>query len=75
MYLWYLSLQYQRYSPSLKNEKENADQLIIFFTEDPLMADVADEYEYRRDQFSARAKEYTMKFASQAATPDEGKGN
>ena len=39
------------------------------------MADVADEYEYRREQFSARAKEYTMKFASQAATPGEGKGN
>ena len=51
----------------------NADQLTLFITEDPLMADVAEEYEYRRDQFSARAKEYTMKYASQAAATGEEK--
>ena len=40
------------------------------------MADVAEEYEYRKDQFSARAKEYTKKYASQAvATTCEDKEN
>ena len=37
------------------------------------MADIAEEYEYRRDQFSAMAKEYTMKYASQAAATGDDK--
>ena len=37
------------------------------------MAEVAEEYEYRRDQFSARAKEYTRKHASQDAAACEDK--
>lgn len=37
------------------------------------MAEIAEEYEYRRDQFAARAREFTRKYASQEEEEDKEK--
>ncbi len=39
--------------------------ITLTFTEDPLMSDIAEEYEFRRTEFEAKAADMTKNFASQ----------